>query len=348
MKSIYSTSLCLIVILLLLSTGCAKQDPAVDDATLKFFAPVPAQVAPKSAAADVEKVALGRMLYFEPRLSRDQQVSCNSCHPLDKFGADGAETSTGFRKQHGNRNAPTVYNAAAHFVQFWDGRAADVEAQAQGPVLNPIEMALPSAKDAEDVLQSMPEYVEAFRRAFPNEKQPATFQNMANAIGAFERRLMTPGRWDRFLAGDHAALTSAEKDGLNEFVAAGCQACHSGMLLGGHIYQKLGVASPYPDDSDQGRFGVTKNKADAMLFKVPSLRNVAVTAPYFHNGKIPTLEKAVEEMGSYQLGKQLKPVQIGAIVAFLKALTGEPPADLIKAPELPKSTAKSPKPQTGD
>jgi cytochrome c peroxidase len=304
-----------------------------------------------SAAAQVQagspaerRVVLGRMLYFDPRLSRSQTISCNSCHDLAKYGVDGQPTSEGFKGQHGDRNSPTVYNAAAHFVQFWDGRAKDVEAQAKGPVLNPVEMALPSGERAVAVLKSIPEYVAAFRKAFPDQEDPVTFDNMATAIGAFERGLVTPSRWDQFLRGDHVALTQREQAGFIAFTDAGCQSCHAGVLLGGNVYQKLGAAVPYPDSTDPGRFKVTQNEGDRMYFKVPSLRNVEKTAPYFHNGKVPTLPGAVVQMAEYQLGQQLSDAQVQSIVAFLRTLTGDVPASYIKQPALPGSTGTTPKP----
>jgi cytochrome c peroxidase len=239
-----------------------------------------------------------------------------------------------------------VYNAAGHFVQFWDGRAPDVEEQAKGPVMNPVEMAMPSGKAVVAVLKSMPEYVNAFKKAFPADKDPVTFENTARAIGAFERGLMTPSRWDKFLNGDQGALTDAEKAGFNKFMEVGCQACHAGAYLGGEVYQKLGSMKPYPDTSDPGRQRVTKQESDRLVFKVPSLRNIDKTAPYFHTGKVGTLEEAVKEMGEYQLGKQVKDDEVASIVTFLKTLTGEIPADYIKPPQLPKSTAKTPKPSS--
>jgi cytochrome c peroxidase len=286
---------------------------------------------------------LGRMLYYEPRLSKAQQISCNSCHMLDKYGVDDQPTSDGHKGQKGTRNAPTVYNAAGHFVQFWDGRATDVEEQAKGPVMNPVEMAMTSESDVVAVLKSMPGYVQAFKKAYPEAKDPVTFDNMANAIGSFERKLVTPARWDRFLQGDQAALTPEEKAGFNTYMAAGCQTCHEGAHVGGNLYQKLGLAKSYPDQSDQGRYLVTKREGDRMLFKVPSLRNIEKTAPYFHNGKVATLEQAVTEMADYQLGKRLSDAEVKSIETWLKSLTGDVRADYIKAPDLPKSTAKTPK-----
>jgi len=325
-------------------TSCGPKAVVVDTAQLKMFQPLPDAVESQKNPITEAKVNLGRMLYYEPRLSKNHDVSCNSCHDLAKYGVDGQPVSDGHKGQKGTRNAPTVYNAAGHFVQFWDGRAPDVEEQAKGPVLNPVEMAMSSDKAVVAVLKSMPEYVDAFKKAFPADKDPVTFENTARAIGVFERKLMTPSRWDKFLNGDQAALSSAEKAGFNNFMEAGCQACHAGAYFGGEVYQKLGAVKPYPDASDAGRQAVTNQESDRLVFKVPSLRNIDKTAPYFHTGKVATLEEAVKEMGEYQLGKQLTDGEIASIVTFLKTLTGEIPAEYIKPPALPKSTAKTPKP----
>lgn len=328
---------------LIFSLGCGKASQTIDPAKLQAFAPLPDVVSPASGDLSAEKVALGRMLYYEPRLSKSQGISCNSCHMLDKYGVDNEPTSDGHKGQKGERNSPSVYNAAGHFVQFWDGRAADVEAQAKGPVTNPVEMAMRSEKDVLAVLNSMPGYVQAFKKAFPEAKDPVTFDNMANAIGSFERKLVTPARWDKFLRGDQAALTPEEKAGFNTFIAAGCQTCHAGAYLGGNLYQKLGVMAPYPDQSDMGRYQVTKSEGDKMVFKVPSLRNIEKTGPYFHNGKVSNLDQTVAQMGEYQLGRRLNDAEVKSIVTWLHSLTGEIPAEYVKAPELPKSTAKTPK-----
>ncbi|MCX6619797.1 MAG: c-type cytochrome, partial [Acidobacteria bacterium] len=224
----------------------------------------------------------------------------------------------------------------------------DVEEQAKGPVMNPVEMAMPNQKAVLAVLNSIPEYVTAFKAAFPGDPQPVSFDNVAVAIGTFERKLMTPARWDKFLTGNPAALTDEEKAGFNTFTAAGCQTCHAGALLGGNLYQKLGAAKPYPDQSDPGRYKVTQKDGDRLLFKVPSLRNAAKTAPYFHNGKVASLEQAVADMAEYQLGKQLSPSEVKSVVAWIQSLTGELPAEYIKQPELPKSTPRTPKPDTAD
>jgi cytochrome c peroxidase len=199
----------------------APPPPVVEKDRLAVFAPLPASVPSESGAMNADGVMLGRMLYYEPRLSKSQKISCNSCHDLATYGVDNQPTSDGHKGQTGDRNSPTVYNAAAHFTQFWDGRAADVEAQAKGPVLNPIEMAMPNEARVVAVLTSMPEYVELFKKAFPNDKQPVTYDNMARAIGAFERNLMTPARWDALLNGDQSALTPEEVVGLKTFLDTG-------------------------------------------------------------------------------------------------------------------------------
>jgi cytochrome c peroxidase len=315
---------------------------AVNPRLLRRFEPVRSQLESETNAVTPAKVELGRMLYFEKRLSLRQDLSCNSCHDLQRFGADGQVTSPGTRGALGSRNSPTVYNAAGSFAQFWDGRAADVEAQALGPILNPLEMALPSAEQGERVLRSIPGYVSAFKAAFPGESEPVTFANVGRAIGAFERKLTTPGRWDEFLRGKQDALSQRELEGLSIFTNIGCMVCHTGELVGGSMYQKAGVVEPWPNQKDQGRFEVTKQDVDRMMFKVPTLRNVAQTAPYFHDGSAPTLQVAVKMMGKHQLGLDLSAHEVEAIVAWLGALTGELPRDYIREPALPPSSATTP------
>jgi cytochrome c peroxidase len=289
------------------------------------------------------KVDLGRQLYYETRLSKNHDISCNSCHMLDAYGVDGQPTSPGHKGARGDRNSPTVYNAALHFVQFWDGRAADVEAQAKGPVLNPGEMAMPSEAAVEAVLDSIPAYVEGFAAAFPGEADPLNYENMARAIGAFERGLLTPSRFDAFLGGDLAALDENERRGLETFLSVGCTTCHNGATLGGQLYQKLGLVFPY-ETADTGREKITGNAADRFFFKVPSLRNAAKTAPYFHDGTVATLDEAVRLMGYHQLGLTLEASQIADIVAFIGALTGEVDAAYTAKPTLPESGPTTPKP----
>lgn len=351
-------SIGLVALLLVLAIGLAacQQEAAkpaapptaapvtVDKDTLAAFAPLPDAVPAAGGAPSADLVTLGRLLYFEPRLSKSQTISCNTCHNLATYGVDNEPTSDGHKGQKGDRNSPTVFNAAAHFVQFWDGRAADVEAQAKGPVLNPVEMAMSSESRVVAVLTSMPEYVDAFKKAFPGDKQPITYDNMARAIGAFERGLMTPSRWDTLLKGDAAALTDAEKIGFQTFTDAGCQACHAGALLGGTSFQRLGAVKAYPRADDPGRAKVTRNDADRGTFKVPSLRNVEKTGPFFHDGKTASLDQAVREMGEYQLGRSLTDQEVAQIVTFLKVLTGRVDPEYIRPPVLPKSTARTPKP----
>jgi len=275
------------------------------------------------------------MLFFDKRLSKHRDLSCNSCHALDSFGVDHLATSLGANGKHGRRNSPSVYQAAGHFTNFWDGRAATIEEQAKGPILNPAEMAMPDAAAAVAVLKAVPGYEVAFRKAFPTERDPVTYDNVGIAIGAFERRLVTPARWDRYLEGDRSALTSAEVRGLKLFTDVGCVTCHTGEFVGGSMFQKVGVVKPWPRDADLGRAEVTKLGTDRLVFKVPSLRNVAMTAPYFSDGQTATLEEAVTLMARHQLGEELAPDDVASIVSWLKSLTGELPTDYIKDPVLP-------------
>jgi len=314
---------------------------------LKLFAPLPAVMnSPDNVVTDA-KVKLGRVLYYDPRLSANQKISCNTCHPLDAYGVESTLVSTGHKNQKGDRNAPTVYNAAGHFVQFWDGRAPTIEEQAKGPITNPVEMGMPSDSAALQVIKSMPEYAVLFQAAFPKDEDPVTYNNMALAIGAFERGLVTPSRWDAFLEGDQSALTAPEKSGFNTFAATGCQWCHNGPYVGGSAYQKLGVMKPWPKQTDQGRYQVTKDDVDKMVFKVPSLRNIKKTGPYFHDGSVSTLDQAIRNMAVHQRGVELTDAQIKSIETWMGSLTGEIPTSYIKLPELPKSTSQTPQP-SGD
>jgi cytochrome c peroxidase len=311
---------------------------------LRRFKPVRDRFDKPGETATADRIALGRALYFDKRLSKGQDVSCNSCHDLAKYGVDGEPTSLGHKAQRGTRNSPTVFHAAGYFTQFWDGRAPDVEEQAKGPITNPAEMALPSGDAAVKVLESIPKYRDMFAKAFPDQADPMTFDNVGRAIGAFERGLVSPSRWDKYLAGNEAALTPAEMEGLKVFTNIGCMVCHTGELLGGTSYQKVGAVEPWPNQKDQGRYEVTKNEADRMSFKVPSLRNIEMTGPYFHDGSAKTLEDAVGMMGKHQLGLDLSPDEVRSIVAWLKSLTGELPKSYIAAPTLPPSSNETPKP----
>jgi cytochrome c peroxidase len=322
----------LLLAVVLLVPACQRHEQAtakVDAAQLAAFAPLPAAMESPANPLTEAKMDLGRTLFYDTRLSRDQDLSCNSCHDLKAYGVDRRQFSVGTKHQLGGRNAPTVYNAAAHVAQFWDGRAPTVEEQAKGPVLNPVEMAMPNSRAVIARLRAVPAYREAFRKAFPGQSDPITYDNVGLAIGAFERRLVTPSPWDRYLQGDTAALTPAEKQGLNTFMATGCQACHNGVLMGGSMYQKIGVVRPWPDRTDIGRAAITHQASDTLVFKVPSLRNIERTAPYFHKGSAATLHEAMMLMAQHQLGRDLTEQQATEIEAFLHSLTGEVPAAYI-------------------
>jgi cytochrome c peroxidase len=285
-------------------------------------------------AQDSELVRLGRLLYFEPLLSRTGKISCNSCHPLDHYGVTHTKVSIGVDGKLGRRNAPTVYNAAGHFRQFWDGRAETLDEQAAGPMGNPSEMGMEVGRVAEE-LKSIPGYKLPFARAFPGQADPITIGNAASAIAEFERGLITPARWDRYLDGDSHALTQPEKEGAKLFANLGCMVCHTGAYLGGTMFEKLGVVVPWPNQTDHGRREVTKNPADDMVFKVPSLRNVAMTGPYFHDGSTDALDSAVRMMAHHQLGVELSEEEARSIAAWLGSLTGDIPRDYIAAPTPP-------------
>jgi cytochrome c peroxidase len=317
-----------------------------------LFGALPAAAESPDNPITDEKVALGRMLYFDARLSKNHDVSCNTCHDLASFGVDPRRenhtllpTSKGHRGQLGERNSPTVYNAAFHIAQFWDGRARDVEEQAKGPILNPVEMAMPDETSVEKVLASIPGYVELFAAAFPDDAKPLSYDNMAKAIGAFERKLVTPAPFDRFMQGDTSALDDKQLYGLQLFIDAGCVTCHTGPNLGGNAFQKLGNVKPWPKVSDLGRFIVTQVEADKYTFKVPGLRNVSKTAPYLHDGSVATLDEMVRLMVAHQTPRgELRPNEVEAIVAFLDSLTGEVPTEYIAEPTLPQSGPDTPGP----
>jgi cytochrome c peroxidase len=312
-----------------------------------IFSPIPGR-APAIAgnAATDAKVELGAMLYFEPRLSRSGLISCNTCHSIGTAGADNLPTSVGHGWQRGPRNAPTVLNAVFNTAQFWDGRAEDLKAQAKGPVQAAVEMNNTPERVIE-VLTSMPEYVDRFRQAFPGEANPVTFDNMAAAIEVFEATLITPNApFDRFLGGDDAALTAQQRNGLVQFMDKGCASCHDGVNLGGDGYFPFGVMKRPGADilpvGDKGRFAVTRTASDEYVFRAAPLRNVALTAPYFHSGEVWDLGEAVSVMGSSQLGATLTAEETADISAFLRALTGDQPR--VVYPILPPSTAATPKP----
>ena len=285
------------------------------------FKPVPEKM-PGAEKDTPELISLGEKLYFEKRLSANDSQSCNTCHRVDEKlgGVDNDPTSAGAHGDRGGRNAPTVLNAGFQLAQFWDGRAADLKEQAKGPILNPIEMGMPTATDVIAKVKKIEEYQPLFKSAYPDSKDPITYDNLAHAIAAFERTLVTHDRFDDFLNGDNGALNDAEKKGLKTFIETGCIACHNGATLGGTTFQKLGVVKEF-ETKDTGRMEVTKSEADRKVFKVPMLRNIALTGPYFHDGSVKTLEEAVQLMAAHQLGKELSKEETASIVTFLKTLT---------------------------
>ncbi len=273
-------------------------------------------------------IQLGKKLYFDKRLSKDNTQSCNTCHNLNTYGVDNNSFSAGNDGGLGGRNSPTTLNAALHFAQFWDGREPDVEAQAGGPILNPVEMAMPSEKAVIERLSSIDEYKELFAKAFPEESNPITYGNLKKAIGAFERLLITPSKFDRYMNGDNDALSAKEKRGMKLFMDAGCITCHTGPLLGGNMYQKFGLVNDYweytkSEKIDKGRYDVTGKESDMYVFKVPSLRNIDKTAPYFHDGSVHSLKDAIQIMGKTQLNRELSVQEVSGIEFFLQTLTGD-------------------------
>lgn len=333
-------------------TGCTSPEPmdgttddgpdaydlALEDHLVHFEA-LPEDAENAANPVTDEKVALGHMLYFDSRLSLTGNNSCNSCHKLATFGVDKLPTSPGDNGGFGDRNSSTTLNAALHSTQFWDGRAGDVEEQAGMPILNPVEMAIPSKDFLVERLSGIDLYHEAFAEAFPEAEVPLSYENIQNAIAAFERELITPSRVDEYLRGQHDALTEQEKKGMLIFALSGCTQCHNGALLGGNSFQKFGVYGDYWDHTgsehiDEGRFTVTGNESEKYLFKVPSLRNIAETEPYFHDGSVDDLEESIRIMARIQLDKDLTDEQVANMVAFLEALTGEVPDEFQTAPDV--------------
>ena len=336
-----------LIALIFLTPASALAADALLERARQSFEPVPANPPVlEGNPTSPEKVELGKMLFFDPRLSASWLISCNTCHNVGLGGVDLLETSIGHGWQQGPRNSPTVLNAVFNVAQFWDGRAKDLMEQAQGPIQAAVEMNSTPARTVE-TLQSIPQYVDHFKSAFPGESDPVTYENMARAIEAFESTLLTPwSKFDRFLRGNEQALDSSERKGLELFLDKGCVACHQGVNVGGTGYFPFGVvekpgAEILPPD-DKGRFAVTRTASDEYKFKSPSLRNITLTAPYFHSGKVWSLEQAVGVMGSSQLGAELDDAESRAIVAFLTTLTGEQPK--VEYPVLPPHTKSTPLP----
>lgn len=318
------------LIFMLLATGTAHAADDLLTAARARFQPIPLK-APELPGnpATPAKLDLGRMLYFDPRVSAGRPGSCNSCHNVGLAGADGRETAIGHSWQKGGRNVPTAFNAVFNTARFWDGRAQDVEDQPTGRTFNPIEMALPRDQLSAQ-LAAIPGYLAAFRAAFPGESAPVTLANAQKAIAVFQATLITPNApFDRYLRGDAYALNARQKAGLQLFISKGCAECHDGMNLGGTRYAPFGIlerpgAEVLPRD-DKGRFMVTDTVGDQYVFKVPQLRNIALTAPYFHSGRAWDLAQSVAVMAASQVGAPVSAEESAQITAFLGSLTGEQP-----------------------
>lgn len=333
------------ITLMAVSFTAYASDPLMEEAQ-DLFKPIPAYPpAIKGNVATLDKVELGKMLFFDPRLSKSGFISCNSCHNVGMGGADFQETSTGHGWNRGPRNAPTVLNSVYNVAQFWDGRAKDLAEQAKGPIQAGVEMNN-TPENVVKTLKSMPEYVKLFKSSFPADKDPVTFDNMAKAIEVFEATLITPdSRFDKYLNGDASALTKTEKEGLNLFIEHGCDSCHSGVNMGGDDYYTMGVIKKPADKimvGDKGRYTVTHAKEDEFTFKSPSLRNIELTPPYFHSGVVWDLREAVSVMQDAQIRATLSDSEIDKITKFLLTLTGVQP--LVEYPILPAPTNGTLKP----
>lgn len=328
-------------------TGEAKSEALTElqKRALSFLSPLPDNAFTEDMNQSEEIIELGKMLFYEPRISKSGFFSCHTCHNMALFGVDQFPVSVGHGWQKGVVNAPTVLNAAFHKAQFWDGRAADVEEQAGMPILEKVEMS--SAEEhVIELLSSIPEYVERFQAAFPDEPNALIYENVGNAIGAFERTLVTVSPFDKYLKGDADALSEREKEGLEFFLDTGCQTCHRGVVAGGDMFaffktpqeKKTGIAH-------LGRFDFTGREADKHFFKVPSLLNVTQTYPYLHDGSIWNLEEAIAVVAREMLNKDLTGEETALLADFLETMTGEIPQYALEIPVLPSSEANTPKPR---
>ncbi len=330
----------------LVAIGCAAAAESTPPRSLldearAHFQPLPT---PPPGAASDSRAELGRRLFYENRVSADGNVSCGHCHQADLAAADGLPKAIGVFGKENPRNAPSIFNAALNFKQHWRGDRELLEEQAEKSPTGAVSYGNPDFAAVVAKLKAIPGYAGLFTRAFPNESDPINQKNWGAAIAAFERTLLTASRFDAFLTGDAKALTPKEQEGLQEFISLGCVSCHNGPILGGNSFKKFGIHEDYWNETgstnpDKGRFDVTKDQADLYVFKVPQLRNVEKTAPYFHDGSVTELPKAVKIMGKTQLGKELKDEDVAAIVAFLGSLTGPVPsnyAPLSPLPDAPK------------
>lgn len=328
------------VIFLAVRPACGRVGEDLLDRAGRIFKPLAADMPSPANPITPEKIRLGKALFYERRISLDGTVSCWKCHPISLYGADGLRTAIGNGCKVNPRNSPTIFNAAGQIAQHWVGNRRDVEDQARQSVTGPGSFNMPGYQSVEKALEGIPGYVNLFRKAFPDAARPVTIENFAKAIGAFERTLVTPSAFDAYLKGDRTALGDAEKRGLAAFLDTGCAGCHAGAYVGGGSYQKFGVIAPYwkytkSEPVDVGRFDVTKQESDRYVFKVPPLRNVDRTAPYFHDGSVSRLEEAVWIMAKVQLGKDPEVRSVRDIHSFLESLTGKIPDDALKVPVLP-------------
>lgn len=321
--------------------GGQAQDPLLGLAK-DHFSPLPKIFEIPENPVTPAKVELGKMLFYETRISADGTVSCFKCHWTNLYFTDGIKTSVGAACRPAPRNAQPVLNAAGEISQHWVGNRATVEEQAAKALGNPGAYGLSSPAGAEQRIKEIPGYVTLFEKAFPGEKEPVTAENFGRAVGAFERTLSTPSAFDEYLKGNAAALPAGARTGLKTFIDTGCAGCHNGAPVGGRMYAKFGVTRPYweltkSEKPDDGRFQVTQNEADKYVFKVAPLRNIRMTAPYFHDGSVAHLEDAVTIMAALQLGKTLTGDQAGEIIVFLDALTGAIPREALVVPVCPPS-----------
>jgi cytochrome c peroxidase len=311
------------------------------------FKPLPPDMATAQRRITPQLVTLGDDLYWDPRLSADGAVSCARCHQPSLYGSDGLPTSLGVHDEINPRRAPTVLNAALEFRVLWLGQRKDVEGQAMRAFIGNTSFGNPNYSAVIARIDAIPGYGPLFRRAFPGQANPVTPENLGRAVGAYERTLITPAPFDRFLQGDIGALTSEQRAGLWTFVETGCASCHNGVDVGGNAFRKFGVVEDYWKATgskaiDKGRYTVTHNLQDMYVFKVPTLRNVAMIPPYFHDGSVATLPEAIRVMARVQLGKRLTNEQTRAIVSFLDCLTGTLPRDFVTSPVLPVGPYRRP------
>jgi cytochrome c peroxidase len=328
------------------ASGVGETESQLLEQARQIFEPIRKDLATPGQPLAAELVSLGRVLYFEPRVSLDGTTGCARCHKPELYGTDALERSAGVEGRRNQRNAPTVLNTALQFAQLWDGNRKNVEEQATRSLLG--SFGSPDYASAMSKLEALG-YGPAFWAAFPGEKQPLTAENWGKAIGAYERTLLTPAPFDAYLHGDSAALSPEAKTGLRKFIALGCSGCHGGVGVGGGMLQKFGLVKDYwlatgSKEIDNGRFEVTREAADRYVFKVPSLRNVAMTPPYFHDGSVGTLDRAVRIMAEVQLGASLSEDDVRALLAFLGSLTGPLPAEFASVPMLPAGTFPPSKP----